>query len=151
MKQLNLGSGTNPKKGYVNVDSCAKCNPDKVWDIRVIPFPEWALNCDRIEMDNLAEHIEAGLFIKVMNECHRILKPGGKLWLRVPHCSPEPVNFQAAFSDPMHINFFTDTTFDYYNVNHPRYKLYGSTYGIVPWSNIIQRIIPRFLEVELIK
>ena len=45
-------------------------------------------------------------FLKSIKELHRILKPGGKLFIRVPHFS------SAGAFTPYHKTFFNSTSFD---------------------------------------
>ena len=60
-------------------------------------------------------------FISIMNEIHRILKPGG-LFISLTPCFPSP----AAFSDPTHVNFITDETHLYFSgPNFAKEKGYG--------------------------
>lgn len=145
--KINLGCGKQKKYDFINVDISAKCNPDVVMDITQFPYP-WE-NVQEIELDNLAEHIEPNMFIKVINECHRVLVPGGTMWIRVPLLRED--NLVAAFTDPTHINYFTEGTFDYWDVNHARYHTFGKDYGILPWSRREQQINLPFLEICLTK
>jgi len=48
-------------------------------------------------------------FIEIMNEVHRILKPGG-LFIALTPCFPSP----AAFGDPTHVNFISEGTYEYF-------------------------------------
>lgn len=136
MLKLNFGCGRQHLPGYINIDISAECKPDTVWDITKSPYPIDWMGAERIEMDNLAEHIEAHTLIKVINEIHRILKPGGTLWMRTPHVRFTPEHLRAAFTDPTHINYFTLDTFQYWDKDHKRHKAFGRDYGILPWKVI---------------
>ncbi|MBA7632801.1 hypothetical protein ES703_40356 [subsurface metagenome] len=148
--KFNLGCGTQKKAGYVNVDRSEAVKPDVLADITVLPW-KWAKtnSAERIEMDNLAEHIEPYLWIRVVRECHRVLKPDGVLWLKVPELRPG--NEMAAFSDPTHVNFFTIQTSDYYYYKHPRWQAFGRAYGIPPFERIENRRHSVFLLISLRK
>jgi SAM-dependent methyltransferase len=146
--KYNLGCGDEHLEGFVNVDYSVKCQPDIVADIRKLPW-DWCEDADRIEMDNLLEHIEAELAIKVVNECHRVLKPGGQLWIRVPEVRPD--NLLPCFTDPTHVNYFTDQTFGYFEKGHVRHDRFGKDYGIVGWSKRTQIRNGIFIEATLIK
>jgi SAM-dependent methyltransferase len=55
-----------------------------------------------------------------LNECWRILKPGGQLVFRVP-------NYQSkdAYTNPTHYRVFTDETFDFWDLT----TLFGREFG----------------------
>ncbi len=153
--KLNLGSGkTNRKEGYINVDIDEKVNPDVVADVRITPWV-WAKpnSCDRIEMNNLAEHLAP--FIKVIKECWYVLKNRGILWIKVPLLKTEGSfenvleSFLDCFSDPTHVHYFTTRTFDYFDSEHSRWQKFGKYYGIPKFKRIKQQIKDRFLIVEL--
>jgi len=146
--KYNLGSGNFRRKGFINVDCSEEVEPDIIEDVTVTPWI-WAKKnqADLIFADNLFEHIEPYTLIKVVQECHRVLKPGGLLQLRVPIVAPD--NLMAAFSDPTHVNYFTVETFDWWDCRHIRWKKYGRVYGIPKFERTAQRRNGRFLEVEL--
>lgn len=154
--KLNLGSGlTNYKEGYINVDIDEKVNPDIVADVRIIPWVWVKLNsCNRIEMNNLAEHLTP--FIKVVKECWYALKNKGILWIKVPFLKTDEglerflESVLDCCSDPTHVGLkFTTRTFDYFNCNHSRWQKFGKSYGIPKFKRIKQQIKDRFLIVEL--
>lgn len=146
--KYNLGCGINRKPGYINVDKLAEVKPDIVWDIAKIPWP-WAQSnsTDLIEADNSLEHIDPGPRLDIICECHRVLKPSGILWMRVPPVAPD--NLEAAFQDPTHRSYFTSNTFDYFDHRHNRWKRFGRFYGIPPFERVRQERKGRFLIVEL--
>ena len=147
--KINLGCGKFKRRGFINVDKDAKVKPDIVSDVTVIPW-RWAKKnqADVIFSDNLLEHIEEKLLIKVMQESHRILKLGGFVQPRVPISAPD--NFMAMYSDPTHVNHnFTLETFDYYDHRHIRWKNYGKAYGIPKFERVRQSRQGCFLIVEL--
>lgn len=175
--KLNLGAGDQKIEGYQSVDVAPECKPDFLLDITKFPWPWEENSIDGIMADNIMEHIEPKTFIKVMNECHRILKPGCQIWIRVPHipikADIEKLGFNegdyhklkrvltrtlealnAAFTDPTHLGFFTPQTFDYWNEDHTRGRTFGKSYGIKSWKLITNAIHPqqsKFLIVELQK
>lgn len=166
MLKLNLGCGENYKEGYVNVDIDPKVNPDVVADVNITPWI-WAKSdsVDRIEMNNLAEHLKN--FIDIAEECHWVLKNGGILWIKVPFIKTEiSKNASLAeiqlflkelsgsildcFSDPTHVGLkFTTRTFDYFDSEHYRWQKFGKSYQIPKFKRVRQVIKDRFLIVEL--
>lgn len=150
--KINLGCGDQKLPGYLNVDYSDKCNPDYVYDITKLPYPKEWEECEEVRCDNLLEHLDGGVMIKVINEIKRILKPGGKLWIRVPLLKLDEEHLDGAFTDPTHRNFFTIGSFDYWDRKHFRHNMFGKDYGIKPWTRIRNEDYPpKFLIVELIK
>lgn len=47
--------------------------------------------------------------ISVLRECHRILKPSERVYIRVVYC-----NYKSSFSDPTHKHAFTEITFKFF-------------------------------------
>lgn len=135
MTTYNLGCGDLKKRDCVNVDMSSKCNPDVIADIREVPWT-WAETADRIEANNIFEHVEPYTLIKVINECNRVLRVGGRLWIRVPFIKMAEKNIKAVFTDPTHVNYFTLGTFGYYTKHHVRHNTFGKDYGIIPWKCI---------------
>ena len=145
--KYNLGCGENKRRGFINVDSSKEVEPDICEDVTITPW-KWAKQADLIFADNLFEHIREELVLKVMQECHRLLKPGGLLQIIVPISAPD--NFMAMFSDSSHVNHnFTLETYDYFDHRHIRWKRYGRAYGNPKFERTKQTRNGRFLAVEL--
>ena len=154
--RYNLGSGlTNYLKGYINVDIDEKVNPDVVDDVTITPWI-WAKpnSAEEIRMNNLVEHLSP--FIEVVKECHRTLKNGSILWIKVPFIKTDgslkelQESILDCYSDPTHVGLkFTTRTFDYFDMEHSRWQKFGKSYGIPKFKRIKQQIKDRFLIVEL--
>ena len=104
MKKLNLGCGEDYKEGYVNIDFHSHIKIDKVHDLNQFPYPFDDNEFDFIEASHVLEHLDRPFV--VMQELHRIIKPGGTLNVKVPH-------FSRGFSHSEHKAGF-DVTFPYY-------------------------------------
>lgn len=104
MKCLNLGSGAFPKPGFINVDYYADTPPDVVHNLDEFPYPFADDEFDLVEADHCLEHLREPF--RVMQEIHRITKPGGIVRIRVPH-------FSRGFTHTDHKRGF-DVTFPYY-------------------------------------
>ncbi len=103
---LNIGCGKTKIQGQVGVDRVKIDNfVDVVHDLDIIPYPFPDNYADEIHMYHVLEHLHTP--IKKMEELHRILKPGGILYLRVPHFSS-----MGAFTDITHVRPFGYTSFD---------------------------------------
>ena len=154
--KYNLGSGKNYKEGYINVDIDPKVNPDIIADVSITPWI-WAKpdNAERIRMDNLAEHLQP--FIEVVQECHRALKNGGILWIKVPFLKTDEglekylQSVEDCYTDPTHHlgPKFTIRTFEYFDCNRTRWENFGKSYGIPKFKLVKQGTKDRFLIVEL--
>ncbi len=79
--KVNLGCGAKFREGYVNVDCCG--TPDVVCDLSVFPWPWGDDSVDEVRSEHFLEHVQD--YEKTILEMHRILKPGGAIWFRVPH------------------------------------------------------------------
>lgn len=85
---LNLGSGTHNVPGWVNVDlwgwhAAWGVHPDVVWDLRrPLPLPDGSV--EGISMEHVLEHLPADVGLSAVEQCHRLLRPGGVLRLSVP-------------------------------------------------------------------
>lgn len=101
MNKLNLGCGKDIREGWINLDSVALPNVDVVHDITALPLPFEDAWFDVILCKDVLEHVD---YIPVLKDLHRILKPGGKLLIQVPH-----FNSQDAYVDPTHCRFFQFT------------------------------------------
>ena len=62
------------------------------------------------------------LFIKLMNEIYRVLKPDGRFFALTP-CYPH----QEIFQDPTHVNIITKNTHRYFCGENPDGRMYGFT------------------------
>lgn len=83
--KLNLGSGRFPLRGFLNVDRDAAARPDQILDLNRLPYPFPANSFSLIEVRHVLEHLHD--VFSVMREIHRILKPGGRVRISVPHFS----------------------------------------------------------------
>ena len=102
MKILDLGCGDNKVEGAVGLDNIALSEVDIVHDLLHFPYPIKANSFDTIYLRHVIEHFNIDRINKIMNECYRILKKDGQLYINVPH-----VFSIAAFTDPTHKQYFT--------------------------------------------
>lgn len=80
--KLHLGCGGQPKDGWINID-CVGDPVELAWNLaHGIPFSDGSV--DAIFNEHLFEHISLRDGEKLMDECFRVLKPGGILRIGVP-------------------------------------------------------------------
>lgn len=127
MIKLNLGCGDKHLDGFVNVDWVEPA--DLVLDVSKDRLPYEDGTVDRIEADNLLEHMDNDAFMHVLNECHRVMKSGGEMMFIVPDSLHWP---DGAFGDPTHKRYFVPRSF-YYFTDTPTYHNYGKSYGFKMW------------------
>jgi len=143
--KLNIGCGTKHLANFINADIVEPA--DVIFDVtKGIPYKD--SNFDEVHCDNLLEHLDADQFKFVMNEIHRVLKPSGKLWLRVPDAENW---FAGAFGDPTHKRYFCTRTFYYLDKNHQTHRNYGKSYGFKGWLIESCETDKQFITAVLIK
>ena len=84
--KLNLGCWNDYRAGWVNVehpDNARLVKADVYQDLNATPYEFEDSSADEIYMSHVLEHLDNP--ITVMDECWRILKPNGRLTVRVPH------------------------------------------------------------------
>lgn len=107
MKILDVGCGTAKTKGAIGIDRIKLNGVDIVHDLNKFPWPLKDETFDEIYMNDIIEHLDDT--IKVMEECYRLLKSGGKLYIRVVYW-----NHKYSFSDPTHVRFFSEISFEFF-------------------------------------
>lgn len=122
---LELGCGETGRATngitYVGLDRDDH-GQDVVWDLEEgLPF------CDdqfqKIYSSHTFEHIHPEKIVDLFNECWRVLRPGGELWVIVPHR-----NSPQAYV-PTHLTYFDEKTFKVLAEGH------GDCYqSIKPWE-----------------
>jgi SAM-dependent methyltransferase len=102
------------------VDFNARSQADIVHDLNVFPYPLRDGEFDEAVLDNCLEHLDN--VIRVMEEVHRVVKPGGLVKVIVPY-------FRStwAFIDPTHRHFFSIDSFAYFDPGHPICARYDYT------------------------
>lgn len=105
--KLNLGAGRERVAGFYGVDQVRLEGTDVVADLNegLGGFPEGSVA--EIVTRHTLEHIRE--FLPLMEEVHRVLVPGGRMKVIVPHFS-NPMGY----SDPTHVRFFGLYTFYYF-------------------------------------
>lgn len=129
MTSIEIGGGHLVQAGWINLDSR---NGQGEWRrlAQETPWPTADDSVDAIRAAHVMEHIPAGdARIAVMNEAHRVLKPGGVFEIRVPNALSGTWH---AFADPTHVSFWCIESFHYFD------GLFApnADYGIRPWTTL---------------
>jgi predicted SAM-dependent methyltransferase len=107
--RLDLGCGQRKQEGFTGVDVAGVEGVDIVFDLNK---KDWTFakdnSIDQIHVSHFIEHVDS--LIDFMNECHRILKPGGTMSIIAPYYSSV-----RCWQDPTHKNAISEMTFLYYN------------------------------------
>lgn len=124
--KINLGCGKEPTEGWVNVDWIAQEGVDVVHNLLSVPWPFGDGVAEEIKAIDVLEHMPnytpdlRSTPIAFIEECWRILQPGGKLTLQVPHW-----NSPKMWIDPTHVRGYDPQSFDYFDPDTD----YGEWYG----------------------
>ena len=105
MKKLNLGVGTKPREGYINVDILKLKGVDVIHDLDDFPYPFKDNSIDEIYTEYTMEHMKD--FIRTLKELYRICKNNAIVDIIVPHFTAHRM-----FGDLTHYRFFSYTSFD---------------------------------------
>lgn len=113
--KIDFGCGQNCTVGedgvkFTGVDFVKCKGVDVVHDLTKFPYPFKNESASEIVSNHFVEHLTGDDFIKHMDECYRILIPGGKMRLVHPYCFSE-----RAFQDPTHKTFIPAARYLYFD------------------------------------
>lgn len=114
MIRLDLGSGGKKKwrvkgENVKRLDIVPFKGVDIVVDIREKGIPLKDNSCEYIETSHFLEHFTKQEFIKILNECWRVLCAGGLMYVIVPHRDrPDVAGW------PIHLLEPTENTFTFF-------------------------------------
>lgn len=127
--KLDIGCGNNKTEGFIGIDYHQYGNVDIVHDIEKTP---WPLEDDSVLVatcSHVLEHINphGGVFVNVLNEIWRVLKPGCQIAFVVPYAGSP-----GFWQDPTHCNGISEVTMCYFDPLHES-GLY-EFYEPAPWE-----------------
>lgn len=138
---LNLGCGRKPMGGAVNLDISSEVGADVVHDLAAMPWPLPPDQFREVYAYDVIEHMDD--VPRVMEEIHRICRPGARVHITVPHFSSGN-----AFTDPTHRHFFSCFSFDYFDESHglafysrARFRRTGAR--IVFYPTLVNKLVHR--------
>ncbi len=114
--KIHLGAGTEILEGYINTDIIDLPGIDKVFNCMDYIWDFEDDSADEIKAKDLIEHLPShdryynNSIILFIEECHRILKPGGLLWIQTPGWDADFL-----WIDPTHVRGFDRRSFDIFD------------------------------------
>ena len=96
--KLTLGCGNTKLAGFVNCDVQESCNPDRIVDLEVLPWPFADNSAEEVILSHVLEHLgeSSKAYLQLIKELYRICAPNAVVRIAVPH--------------PRHDDFLTDPT-----------------------------------------
>jgi hypothetical protein len=116
--KISLGAGTEPEEGFTNVDIVQLEGIDVVHNLMRYPWPFEDSCAEYIKAKDIIEHMATHLpdgrssLIAFIEECHRILQPGGKLWIQTPRYDADFL-----YIDPTHVRGYHENSMDFFDDN----------------------------------
>jgi SAM-dependent methyltransferase len=150
IKILDVGCGLNKYPGAIGIDRISGTRADVLCDIDAIAYPFKDNSFDQVRAVHVIEHVSN--VIRTMEEFHRVLRPGGEVYIATPHYT----DF-SSFCDPTHrwhLNSFSlryfgedDAGFGYYTRSRFREKkVHLKLLALWRWLGfeLLVNTIPRF-------
>ncbi len=115
--RLDIGCGHNKiAESWVGMDAQDVPGVDVVHNWNDFPWPFQDESVLQILASHVVEHVNPadGHFLRWMNECWRILVPNGVMGIVAPYAGSH-----GFWQDPTHCNGVNETTFAYFDPEHP--------------------------------
>jgi SAM-dependent methyltransferase len=119
MRILDVGCGVNKYPDAIGIDRHAASRADVLCDLDHLPYPFADGSFERIRAVHVLEHVAD--FIRTMEEFHRLLKAGGRVWIVTPHFSD-----YSSFCDPTHRRHLSSFSFRYFGEAHGGFGYYSA-------------------------
>jgi predicted SAM-dependent methyltransferase len=100
--KLNLGSGSRPMPGYVNVDKYG--TPDVTHDLEAFPWPWPDNSVGEVMLRHVLEHLgqQTDVYFGIVKELHRVCQADAHIFIVVPH-----FRHDYFYQDPTHVRAIT--------------------------------------------
>lgn len=95
--RIDIGCGPNKKEGFQGVDQYAFPGVDHVVQLGKAPLPFDAESVEEVHAAHFVEHLTAVERCYLFNDLFRVMKPGAKMTMIVPHWGSS-----RAYGDPTH-------------------------------------------------
>jgi SAM-dependent methyltransferase len=97
MVKLDIGCGSKKKDGFIGIDRLKFDGVDVICEVGVAPLPYEENSVAEVYSSHFVEHLSAPERIQFLNELYRVMKPGAKATIVVPHFASG-----RAYGDPTH-------------------------------------------------
>ena len=139
----------------MNLDKHPLPGVDIVHDLTDLPLPFENESVDEVLCRHVLEHID---YIPVLRDIHRILTPGGRLCIYVPHFTSS-----AMYDDPTHRHFFSAATFGFFTQQAGRDYYFDFAFSRIAslkirfarrrlffYNNLVERLVNRSSAMQAI-
>jgi SAM-dependent methyltransferase len=128
---------------------------DVIHDLDHTPYPFPDASFSEIDCRDVLEHLD---LVPTMRELHRLLRPGGRLFIRSPHFSSFVV-----WADPTHRRAFSIATFPFFAPGHALERDYYFDFSfssivastirfhrtrLQPWNTWVERFVNRSPRIQ---
>lgn len=118
LRTLDVGCGLRKQPGAIGIDRNPASRADVLCDLDRFPYPFRDGAFHRIRAVHVIEHLTD--LLRTMEEFHRLLAPGGRLWIVTPHYS----DF-SSFCDPTHRWHLSSYSLRYFGRDHGGFGYYS--------------------------
>lgn len=117
---LDVGCGIKKYPGAVGIDRIPGTAADVLVDIDRLPYPFADASFDEVRAIHVIEHVSD--VIRSMEEWHRLLRKGGRLFIVTPHYT----DF-SSFCDPTHRWHLNSYSLRYFGADNAGFGYYSRT------------------------
>jgi SAM-dependent methyltransferase len=118
MRILDVGCGINKYAGAIGIDRNPRSGADVICDLDRFPYPFTDAAFDQVRAVHFIEH--SGDVIRTMEEFHRLVRPGGRIFVVTPHYT----DF-SSYCDPTHRWHLNSFSFRCFGENHGGFGYYS--------------------------
>ncbi len=128
--RVNMGCGNDYREGWVNVDVEKTVRADKHASFLEFPWPFEDGSVDEVLLSHVVEHVPTVMvegrdaLVVMLEELHRILAPGGKVVIKIPHWN-RPARL--TLGNPTHYRIISPYTFQGFSPGQLVQFKYAST------------------------
>jgi len=119
MRILDVGCGLNKFPGAIGIDRNPRSRADVLADLDHPTYPFRGGSFDEIRAIHVIEHVSD--VIRAMEEFHRLLRHGGRVYLETPHYT----DF-SSFCDPTHRWHLNSFSLRYFGERHGGFGYYSA-------------------------